>query len=79
MADDREPSPQRMGGFLLWVGIAVVAALVVFLVVFLLTGHKSSLMKNSQLNTLPHPTAVAVQLPSDRLLAFSADLVPGRS
>lgn len=78
MANEKEPSPQSMGGFLLWVGVAVVAALVVFLIVFYLNGHKASLMKNSLLN-VPQPSAIAAQLPSNGLLAFSADLVPGRS
>ena len=50
MADEQEPSPRNVGSFLLWMGVILVAALAVFLVVFYLTGHKASLMKNSQLD-----------------------------
>lgn len=48
-SDGKHP---RVGGgrFLLWVGIALVIGLVVFLLIFLFTGHKASLMKNSQLS-----------------------------
>jgi len=78
MADDQEPSPKNMGRFLLWVGVAAVAALVVFLIVFYFSGHKASLMKNSLLHA-PSDTAIGMRSTSDRLLAFSTDLVPRRS
>jgi hypothetical protein len=79
MADDREPSPRGVGSFLLWLGVAAVAALVVFLIVFYFNGHKASLMKNSLLHAPSQPEVFAAYLPSDRLLAFSADFVPRRS
>ena len=79
MADDQEPSPQNMGRFLLWLGVAAVAALVVFLIVFYFSGHKASLMKNSLLQAPPASICVAAQSSADRLLAFPADRVPRRS
>jgi flagellar basal body-associated protein FliL len=79
MADDQEPSPRNMGNFLLWLGVILVAVLAVFLVVFYLIGHKASLMKNSQMQATPASTAIAMQSSPNRLLAFSADLVPRRS
>jgi len=79
MANEHEASPRNVGKFLLWLGVAAVAALVIFLIVFYFSGHKASMMKNSLLNVPAEPTAVAMQLPADRLLAFSADFVPRRS
>ncbi len=79
MADEQEPSPRSMGSFLLWMGVILVAVLAVFLVVFYLTGHKASLMKNSQLDAPSPSTAIAMQSAPDRLFTFTAGLVPGRS
>lgn len=79
MANEQEPSPRGVGNFLLWLGVILVAALAVFLVVFFLTGHKASLMKNSQLNAPAPSRTVAMQESSpDRLLAFAANFVPRR-
>jgi hypothetical protein len=79
MADEHEPSPRGVGNFLLCLGVAAVAALVVFLIVFYFNGHKASLMKNSLLHAPSQPTEVVGHLPADGLLAFSADFVPSRS
>ena len=79
MANEQDASPRNVGNFLLWLGVILVAALAVFLVVFYLTGHKASLMKNSQLD-VPAPTnTIAMQSSPNGLFAFSADLVPRRS
>ena len=79
MADEHDASPRNVGSFLLWMGVILVAALAVFLVVFYLTGHKASLMKNSQLNAPSPSAAIAIQSSPDRLFAITAGLVPGRS
>ena len=79
MPNEHEASPRGVGNFLLWIGVILVAALAVFLVIFLFTGHKASLMKNSLLEVPPASIYVAAQSPADRFLAFSADLVPRRS
>jgi hypothetical protein len=78
IALEHEASPKGVGNFLLWLGVILVVALAAFLVVFYLTGHKASLMKNSQLNA-PSTSTVAVDSSPDRLLAFSAGFVPRRS
>ena len=79
MANEHEASPRNVGKFLLWLGVAAVAALVIFLIVFYFSGHKASMMKNSLLHAPPGTTAIAVESSADRLPAFSADFVPRRS
>ena len=47
MVDSKEPAPPQMGRFLVWLGVALMVVLLLFLVVFYYHGHKASLMKNS--------------------------------
>lgn len=50
MAVIQDPSsPRKIGGFIVWLGIAILAALLVFLVIFYYQGHKASIMKNSRM------------------------------
>lgn len=43
-----ETTPKHAGNFVLWLGIGLLVALAIFMVVFYFTGHKASILKNSQ-------------------------------
>lgn len=52
MGVGRETSPQNVGKFLVWVFLALVTVLVIFAAIFYSQGHKTDMMKNSQVQAL---------------------------